>query len=556
MPSKKVPQQLTDFRNFLYLVWIHLNLPSPTEVQYDVAYYLQHGPRRLVVEAFRGVGKSWITAAYVCWVLLMNPQRRVMVVSASKERADAFSVFVKRLIQDLPILNHLKPREGQRDSSLIFDVGPAKPDQSPSVKSVGITGQITGSRADLIVADDIETPKNSLTQTMRDRLAELVKEFDAVIKPEGSIVYLGTPQTEMSLYNRLPERGYQIRVWPARYRKELTSHGLRLAPMIQAVLDANPKVIDDHAGRGGLVDPLRFDDDDLVERELSYGRSGFAMQFQLDTSMADKDRYPLKLSDLMVMGLDLKRGPVSLSWGSGPDLQIQDIPCSGLDGDRYHRPIFVAKEFAEWTGSVMWIDPSGRGKDETAYAIVKMLHGRLYLTAIGGYRDGYSEQTLKALAVHAKTHGVNFIGVESNFGDGMFTQLFKPILSKIHPCEIEETRAQGQKELRIIDTLEPVMNQHRLVVDQEVIRKDFTENEDTPWFSLFYQMTRITKDRGALKHDDRLDALEGAVKYWTEQLAVDADDAAQSHREEQLDQDLRKFMEHALGASATKDTYI
>jgi hypothetical protein len=208
---------LKDFRVFMFMVWKHLGLPEPTESQYDIAHYLQHGPRRGVIEAFRGVGKSWITSAFVCWLLLRNPQLKILVVSASKERADAFSIFVKRLISEIPMLQHLAPQAGQRDSVIAFDVGPATPDHSPSVKSVGITGQITGSRADVLIADDVEVPNNSSTQMMRDKLSEAVKEFDAILKPGGRIIYLGTPQTEMSLYNQLPERGYEIRIWPALY---------------------------------------------------------------------------------------------------------------------------------------------------------------------------------------------------------------------------------------------------------------------------------------------------------------------------------------------------
>ena len=135
---------LRDFRNFLFLVWKHLNLPEPTDVQYDIAKYLQKGPKRSVIEAFRGVGKSWVTSAFVCWLLLNNPQLNIMVVSAAKDRADAFSTFTKRLIAEMPILEHLKPGKGQRDSNIAFDVGPAGASQSPSVKSVGITGAAHG----------------------------------------------------------------------------------------------------------------------------------------------------------------------------------------------------------------------------------------------------------------------------------------------------------------------------------------------------------------------------------------------------------------------------
>jgi hypothetical protein len=57
-----LPKKLQDFRVFLTMVWRHLNLPDPTPVQLDIAHWLQHGPRRKIIEAFRGVGKSWITS--------------------------------------------------------------------------------------------------------------------------------------------------------------------------------------------------------------------------------------------------------------------------------------------------------------------------------------------------------------------------------------------------------------------------------------------------------------------------------------------------------------
>ena len=89
--------RLKDFRNFLYLAWDHLRLPSPTPIQYDIAEYLQNGPRRVAIQAFRGVGKSWITSAFVCHQLLLDPSKNILVVSASKQRADDFSTFTATL---------------------------------------------------------------------------------------------------------------------------------------------------------------------------------------------------------------------------------------------------------------------------------------------------------------------------------------------------------------------------------------------------------------------------------------------------------------------------
>lgn len=532
-----------DFRYFLILVWKHLLLPKPTWVQMDIASFLQHGPRRLIIEAFRGVGKSWITSAYVCWRLLRNPQLKIMVVSASKERADQFSTFTLRLISEMPILQHLQPHADQRQSKIAFDVGPSRPDHSPSVKSVGIFGQLTGGRADEIIADDVEVPNNSETQSMRDKLSERVKEFDAVLKPGGTVKYLGTPQTEESLYNDLPNRGYEVRIWPSRIpdQKALaTSYGDRLAPSVVALMEKGAKERDP-------VDPVRFDDDDLLERELSYGRSGFALQFMLDTRLSDADKYPLKLSDLVITSLNPETAPERVVWSGDRNYRIEDLTCVGLNGDRYHRPALLGGDWVAFEGSVIAIDPSGRGKDETTYAVVKMLNGNLYVTEAGGLQGGYGDEVMTELANIAKRNKCNLGIIESNFGDGMFTKLFTPFLTKVkYPMTVEEVRHNKQKELRIIDTLEPVMNQHKLIICPSVIRRDQELTKDYPpeqavKRQLMYQISRITKDRGALAFDDRIDALAIAVAYWVELMGQDEDEKMKQREEAILDAELAIF---------------
>lgn len=542
-------ERLRDFRNFVFLVWQHLNLPSPTKAQYDIASYLQHGPRSCIIQAFRGIGKSFLTAAYVLWSLYWSPQLKFLIVSASKDRADAFSIFTKRLIMEIPQLHFLRPRDDQRNSTVSFDVGPAMADQSPSVKSVGIGGQITGSRADVIIADDVEVAKNSQTALMRDRLMQLVEEFAAILKPlpDSRIIYLGTPQTEFSVYNTLAnQRGYPLRVWPARVpgpEKMASYHG-RLAPYIDAMIEAGAKP-------GTPVDPERFGEEELLEKESKYARSGFALQFQLDTTLSDQERYPLRLADFMVLPLNKDVAPVQLVWGSGPDQQISHLPVVGLSGDRWHRPMHVSKDFSPYTGSVLYVDPSGRGKDETGYAVVKILNGVLFLTAVGGIRGGYTPEALTVLASTAKDHKVNLIVVESNFGDGMFTQLLKPVVNRVYPCTIEEDHSTGQKERRIIDILEPVLNQHRLVIDEDIIRQDFkTEQTD---YQFLTQLTRITTEKHALRHDDRLEAVAGAVKYWVESMARDTNQAVNETREAALMDALKSHIESCLGGSSAQD---
>ena len=539
------------------MCWEHIGLPEPTPVQYDIANYVQYGEKRRMVQAFRGVGKSFITSAFACHQLLVNPDIKILVVSASKIRADDFSTFVQRLINEMPVLSHLKPRDEQRQSKISFDVGPCQPAHAPSVKSVGITGQLTGSRANLIIADDIESANNSMTQTMRDRLSETVKEFDAVLSPDGDIVYLGTPQTEMSIYNGLPERGYDIRVWTARYptSNKVVGYGDRLAPVILERLEEG--AVDEN----DPVDPKRFDDVDLAEREASYGKSGFNLQFMLDTSMSDMERYPLKIPELIVHPIDNELAPEKLVWCSHPDSAYEDLSCVGFNGDRFYRPFAIEGDHVPFTGSVMAIDPSGRGRDETGYAVVKMLNGQLFVPEAGGIQGGYSPETLERLVGIAKRNKINLIIIESNFGDGMFMELLKPILTKSYPVTVEEVRSSVQKERRIIDTLEPVINQHKLIIDPKVIEHDYNSaqkytSEQKLKYMLFYQLSRITRDKGSLTQDDRLDALSMAVAYWVEQMNQDVDASIRDRKSESLDRELHKFMENCFGAKPKVATWM
>jgi hypothetical protein len=537
-----------DFRKFLWYIWKQLGLPPPTDIQYDIAAYIQGGPNKLIVEAFRGVGKSWITAAFVLWCLYRDPQDKILVVSASKERADAFSIFVKQLIELVDILQFLRPRDDQRNSNLAFDVGPATPDQSPSVKSVGITGQLTGSRADLIVPDDIEVPGNSATEDQREKLATLASEFIAILKPGGRIVALGTPQTEQSLYNALGKKGYEQRIWPARYTRGVNKDGAdeyhgKLAPYVVSRLAADPSLLDH------TTDPARFSDADLAEREASYGRSGFALQFMLNTSLSDANRYPLRTSDLIVMDLDKKVAPVQLTWASGHQQQLDGVPNVGLNGDRCYAPMYIAGAHVPYQGAVMYIDPHGRGADECAYAVTKMLNGLVFVTAWGGIKgDGFSEQTLTALALIAKDQEVNEVIPEANYGDGMFNALLAPVLKRIYPCTIvDDHKTTGQKEVRVINKLEPAFTQHRVVMDKAVAianaQIDATGSSATAGL---YQLTHITRERGALKHDDRIDVLAEAVGHWIERLDVDNEDAENKH-EDRLKADALDKYARAMG---------
>ena len=204
----------------------------------------------------------------------------------------------------------------------------------------------------------------------------------------------------------------------------------------------------------------------------------------------------------------------------------------------------------------MTIDPSGKGKDETAYCVAKILDSRVYIPDFGGYTQGYDESTLTALAMTAMRWKVNEIVVESNYGGGMFESLLKPALKKVgYPCTITSVTHSTQKELRICDTLEPVISQHRLIIDESAMRRDGgarpgLSDEKAMHYRLAYQMSRVTRERGCLPHDDKLEALAMAVGYWVEHLSRSIEDVQAERLDEEF-QAIHDEWEEATGAYST-----
>ena len=553
MKWEPLPPELWPFPHFLCYLLRELNLAdTPTLRQLEVADWMESGPDRSITTAYRGLGKSFASGGYALWRLRHDPfTEKVLIPAATAEKAEEVATFMARCIRDVDILRCLEPRPDGRSSIKAFDVGPAVIDQSPSVRTVGILSpSLTGKRCTLALPDDIETLNNSITPLKQERLAQAVTELEAIIKPDDpgfdpdaprdftaagerqvfprQIRYLGTPHLESSLYLRLVrERHYAIRFWPARFPNptsadEWDCYEGNLSPAIAAAVEEEPALA------GEPTDPERFGHEELLKRELRMTRASVQLQYQLNCRLSTLDRYPIRLGDLIVMDLDAKALPEVVGWSASAEHRIPDLVCVGLGADRfYHRPALLQGWVpqAEAWRCVLAIDPSGRGSDELAWAVLAELNGNLFLLESGGTTRGYEPAVLQLLAEKAKRWMVNTVVAESNMGDGMFTALLQPAMTKLHPCAIEEVRVSQQKERRIVDTLAPLVQQHRLVVSTDVIRRDWHEAERDPEAghqrSLMYQLSRITVERGALVFDDRIDALALAAKFFTDAAAQD-----------------------------------
>lgn len=172
------------------------------------------------------------------------------------------------------------------------------------------------------------------------------------------------------------------------------------------------------------------------------------------------------------------------------------------------------------------------------------------------YKDGYSDRTLLDILRGCKKFNVTKLLIETNFGDGIVAELFKKHLQQTKQLiDIEEVRANVRKEDRIIDSLEPVLNQHRLVVDRSVIEWDFKSNPDAApeerlLYMLFYQMSRMCREKGAVKHDDRLDALAQGVKYYTDAMAISAHEAMNQRKRDDWNDMMAEWLDDPEAAAS------
>lgn len=535
------PRVVTDFKFFLAYAWKWLRLPFPTEMQLEIADFLQTASPRKQLEALRGIGKTWITGAFACWKLLRNPNEKILIISQSGTFADRIASFIKRLIHLLPVLAHLKARGDQKDATAAFDVDGCEVTVQASVTALGITGQLQGNRATILISDDVEGRINSATEDLRTKLKDATAEYEAIIQTDEGceVIILGTPQSSESIYNGFREDGYLTRIFPARYPADISAYHGCLAPYITKRMTDDPTLI------GKPIDS-RFTEVDLTRREGRYGKSGFRLQFMIDTSMSDAERFPLKLKDLVVLDLDNRNAPLSVTYSSASADRIKELPNIGFVGDGFFQPSYIADEQMLYELIYMAIDPAGRGKDALGYSIVGQLHGKLYLLDAGGLFGGYGEENLVKLSILAAQFDVNKIFIEDNFGDGMFRALLSPIMRSIHDVSMEDIKHSTQKELRIIDTLEPVMNSHRLVVDKGLIAKDISyslSEEHALSYGLFYQLSHITKERGSLGHDDVLDSLAMVVKQFMRLLIQSPVDVLQAYKDKRIDANIELFMD-------------
>lgn len=559
--SALIAEQYARFEDFAEDGMAFLGFPL-TDMQRDISDFMEQGPRLRMVMAQRGEAKSTLAALYAVWRIIQRNSTRTLIVSGGEKQASEVATLIVRLITVWDILEYLRPdrQAGDRSSVEAFDVHYALKglDKSPSVACVGITSNLPGKRADVLIADDIETTKNGLTVTQRGQLLQLSKEFTSICS-HGDILYLGTPQTKDSIYNSLPGRGFGIRIWPGRFpnSEEVEKYGDRLAPFLSDRIRLDPSLqfgggID--GKRGKPADAWRFNEDALVEKELDQGPEGFALQYMLDTSLSDAARQQLRLSDLLVANFEPELLPEVMVWQAAPK-HLVDLPADfPIPLTKMYHPVPIDCAYVAPRETIMYIDPAGGGVDELGFGISTALGPYIHLLDCGGFKGGLTEDNGQGLVDLVREFKISTIRVESNMGHGLFEINLRAILEKAklaHVGVIGEY-STGQKERRIIDSMVSAMQRHKVVIHKRVFLSDTKYGkqhsiEKRAGYSLFYQMSNITTDRGSLAHDDRLESAAGAIRYWKGVLAVDEGKAARVRQAA----DAAEFMADPMGYGPT-----
>ena len=499
-----IPQEmLDDFRNHLWACFKYLGLGEPTPAQYAMAEALQSGPTDMQLQAGRGFGKSVITSCLASWFLLKNPNCTILVVSATSNKAAEFISMTRKILDLVPYCEHMKPGDHTTDNAFAFDLEcRTKIGQDKSCYARGISSQLTGSHADFVIADDVEIEGNCETANAREKLLNKISEFEQIRNVGGRVIFLGTPQIKDSVYNQL-KSGYEVTKFPA------------VIPDRENIAeseDVNEWILQLNGNPGDPTQPERFPIEVLMERMAKIGPKLFALHYKLDTSLADFEKFPLRLSDLLVIDVHPEMCPEKLVWANSKPMK--SVPSFGMSGDLIYEPMWISDKYVPYVQTVIHVDPSGRGEDETAVCVASFANGYVFIHELIGFPGGYEKGILKKIARLAYDYKASLIRVESNFGDAMYCQLLLPVIMEV--CSgvgIEDFRVAGRKESRIIASLEPAMTTHRLVFDRKAICQEETQK----------QITRIFEKRGALPRDDRVDCLAAAVSYWEDLLCTDVD---------------------------------
>lgn len=525
MELEELQDKLTeDFVLFADVIFkTTLQLGPLTKLQRDFCHTLQYEPHdRLFLSCFRGFGKSYLLSLFAIWKLYKDPDEKIVVVSASSPRSKDFVRFCKDVIKKTPILRHMidttQQNRKHRTSVYAFDIVGSKPSQFASLKAVGIGGQMTGARATSVIFDDVEVTNNSFTEQARMKLADGMREANALLLPQGKIYVIGTPQSRFSIYNDLD--GFKTIKYPIFYPNYQYEH---LAKLLDEERQKDPSLV------GTITETQRFTPEDIQSRLEAYGSSLFQLQYQLDTTESDLNKFPLQTRYLHVTP-------------TYKDKFFLKYQHTGNDQHKVYeyKVLTPATEYtAPYDNVIVAVDTCGRGLDELAAIVLATGGGRAFILDSFYAKQGHDEAAFKGIIDLAQRNKASTVVIERNYGGGLYTELMiKYINEYAAEIGVADVMNKGKKSMRIIQTVEPFLTSGKLVADLEWFRKE-TNN---PQFNLWQQAAMISMEDIFCRHDDRIDALATGLAYLHGLLGISEQQANKEYKEKLFEHELESVI--------------
>lgn len=518
--APKMNPEFKDFRVFLTVLWKEMGM-VPTKVQLLFADALQKSSHRtLAMLGYRGFAKTYILCAFCMWKLYWDPNLQISFWGSSQESAADSTKLMLSWLREIPWLQHMFPDSEQDQSGLSFDIRGRGVFRGSSVTARGITGTVTGTRADILVIDDPETSANGDTLKKRASIDRAMDEARYVIKDGGRIYVLGTVHFDDSLYTRLMAKGYKTYLFPmavpsAETQKLCWPYYL---PPLRKAMESLPE--------GTPLDRFSVSEIELKRQNglLSFERQCLVNPFR--TQLSNKT---LDMRKIIIFPADTEKLPIRFFHGANDEYLAKDAmdTSSASIVDKLYAPYKWDDQMKPYDYKIAYIDPAGGGKDETALSIVGVSSGYAVLFHCQGFVGGASEDNLSSILEACLRYKVNEICIESNFGQEMFAQLLRAHYQRgwvrfanerdgLIPISTNRVSTNKTKMERIVSALDPVINFGRLIITPDALSVDFNsalvhESENRMGYRLSYQLSYCSDQANVMEHDDRIDSLAAAI---------------------------------------------
>jgi hypothetical protein len=421
---------------------------------------------RLLLMAFRSAGKSTVAGIFAAWLLYRNRDLRILVLAADDALARKMVRNVKRIIERHPLTAHLKPRNADQWAADRFTIRRNLELRDPSMLARGLTANATGSRADIIIYDDVEVPATCDTAGKREDLRERLSETAYILSPGGTQLYLGTPHHYCSIYADQPraEQGEE--------REFL--HGFER--LVLPIMDEDEK----------SLWPERFSPEDIKRLKIATGPNRFESQMMLRPVNSVEGRLDPSALQIYNDELDYTRELGALLIGAKKMLSASawwDPAFGKSSGDKS----VLAIVFADGEGSYY-------------------LHHLEYIALKQKSEEDEATQQCKIVAALSKAHLLPSVTVEIN-GIGRFLPniLRREMARENIPCSVLEVSSTRPKDIRILEAFETLLASRRLHVYRQVLKTPFAM-EMREWRP------------GGKGQDDGLDAVSGALSLQPDRL--------------------------------------